>query len=195
MFHFVAQFSSPILDPMQLFFFHFVAPFSGPILDPILGFSFDTSLSVFLTKSQTRPQNWTPKWAQNYLWKSGHKLHCFPKIWPQMDFFSAAPFKNKGCQAHQSKKSQHPTQHGILLILWNGWKDCWSISLQVIEKKHWEGKWGNVNPECSATGEAPPCVCKNPLYFDTLFWGLALDNVSAFWYPQNSTLQHLWWTF
>ena len=196
MFHFVAQFSSPILDPMQLFFPtlwpHFQAQFwtqfwGSALTPPYLFF-----LQSLKLDPKIGPQNWTPKWAQNYLWKSGH---VFPKIWPQIGFFSAAPFKNKGCQAHQSKKSQHPTQHGILLILWNGWKDCWSISLQVIEKKHWEGKWGNVNPECSATGEAPPCVCKNPLYFDTVFWGLALDNVSAFWYPQNSTLQHLWWTF
>ena len=118
--HFQAQFWTQFwgsaLTPPYLFFLQSLK------LDPKIG-----------------PQNWTPKWAQNYLWKSGHKLHVFPKIWPQIGFFSAAPFKNKGCQAHQSKKSQHPTQHGILLILWNGWKDCWSISLQVIEKNHWEG--------------------------------------------------------
>ena len=144
----------------------------------------------FFTKSQTRPQNWTPKLDP----KMGPKLPL--KIWPQIAcfpenlatnwiFFQLRPSRNKGCQAHQSKKSQHPTQHGILLILWNGWKDCWSISLQVIEKKHWEGKWGNVNPECSATGEAPPCVCKNPLYFDTVFWGLGFGQCERLLIPSK----------
>ena len=91
---------------------------STPKLDPKIG-------------PQNGPKITSENLATNCIFsrKSGHKF----------DFFSAAPFKNKGCQAHQSKKSQHPTQHGILLILWNGWKDCWSISLQVIEKNHWEG--------------------------------------------------------
>ena len=135
MFHFVAQFWTQCNCFFSILWPHFQAQFwtqfrGSALTPPYLFFLLSLKLDP-----KIGPQNWTPKWAQNYLWKSGHKLHFFPKIWPQMDFFSAAPFKNKGCQAHQSKKSQHPTQHGILLILWNGWKDCWSISLQVIEKK------------------------------------------------------------
>lgn len=119
-------------------------PFCGPIFRPNFGpnfavrlwhlpicFSYKVSNSTPKLDPKIGPQNGPKITSENLATncivsrKSGHKL----------DFFSAAPFKNKGCQAHQSKKSQHPTQHGILLILWNGWKDCWSISLQVIEKK------------------------------------------------------------
>ena len=41
--------------------------------------------------------------------QNGSKLA--PKIWPQIWLFSIVPFKNQGCQAYQSKKSQHSTQH------------------------------------------------------------------------------------
>ena len=55
-----------------------------------------------------RVPNWAPKLVPKIGPQNESKLA--PKTWPQIWLFSIVPFKNQGCQAHQSKKSQHSTQ-------------------------------------------------------------------------------------
>ena len=95
-----------------------------------------------------RVPNWAPKLVPKIGPQNGSKLA--PKIWPQIWLFSIVPFKNQGCQAHQSKKSQHSTQQVFFLrILWNVWKDCWRMSLHLmLKKQQWEGPM-NIPHVCS----------------------------------------------
>ena len=80
-------------------------PICGPIFGPNFGPKFGPNLGSALAPPPLFPYrvpNWTPKLVPKIGPQNGSKLA--PKIWPQI------PFKNQGCQAHQSKKSQHSTQ-------------------------------------------------------------------------------------
>ena len=139
-----------------------------------------------------RVPNWAPKLVPKIGPQNESKLA--PKTWPQIWLFSIVPFKNQGCQAHQSKKSQHSTQQvfftdslkrleGLLAHVPSP-----DVKKNSNEKGQWtyhtfaqECKWGNVSPECSATvwqNCAPAQAPAPPSYYSTFAEECKWGNVS-----------------